>query len=37
LEDNEDTATEMPDDSPHLKWWEEAEHKAEEEEEEMLE
>jgi hypothetical protein len=36
LEDNEDAAMKMPEDSPHLKWWEESERKAEEEEDEML-
>jgi hypothetical protein len=29
--------TETPEDSPRLEWWEEAERKAEEEEDEMLE
>jgi hypothetical protein len=29
LEDKEDAAMETPEDSPHLEWWEEAEHKAE--------
>jgi hypothetical protein len=37
LEDDEGTATEMLEDSLHLEWWEEVEHKAEEEEDEMLE
>jgi hypothetical protein len=36
LEDDKDTMTETPDDSPRLEWWEETEHKAEEEDE-MLE
>jgi hypothetical protein len=36
LEDDEDTATETPEDSPCLECWEEAEHKTEEEEDEML-
>jgi hypothetical protein len=37
LEDDKDAATETLEDSPRLKWWEEAERKAEEEEYEMLE
>jgi hypothetical protein len=37
LEDDEDALTEMPKDSPCLEWCEEAEHKAEGEEDEMLE
>jgi hypothetical protein len=37
LEDNEDTAKETPKDSPCLEWWEEAERKAGDEEDEMLE
>jgi hypothetical protein len=36
LEDDEDTATNKLEDSLHLEWWEEAEHKAEEKEDEML-
>jgi hypothetical protein len=37
LKDDEDAATEMPKDSPHLEWWEEAKRKAKEEDDEMLE
>jgi hypothetical protein len=37
LKDNEDAATVTPEDSPRLEWWEEAERKAEEEEDEMTE
>jgi hypothetical protein len=37
LEDDKDTTMEMLEDSPRLEWWEEAECKAEEEGEEMLE
>jgi hypothetical protein len=37
LEDDEDAATKTLEDSPCLEWWEEAEGKAEEEEDEMLE
>jgi hypothetical protein len=35
--DDEDAAMETPEDSLCLEWWEEAERKAEEEEDEMLE
>jgi hypothetical protein len=37
LEDDKDAAMETPEDSPCLEWWEEAERKAKEEEDEMLE
>jgi hypothetical protein len=37
LEDDEDAATETPEDSPRLEWWEEADRKAEEEGDKMLE
>jgi hypothetical protein len=36
LEDDEDAAMKMLEDSPHLEWWEEAEHKAEEEDGKMF-
>jgi hypothetical protein len=35
LKDNKDMAIETPEDSPRLEWWEEAERKTEEEEDEM--
>jgi hypothetical protein len=37
LEDDEDAEMETPEDSPRLEWWEEAERKAEKEENEMIE
>jgi hypothetical protein len=37
LEDNKDTATETPEDSLRLEWWEEEKRKTEEKEDEMLE
>jgi hypothetical protein len=37
LEDDEDAVMDIPKDSPRLEWWEVAERKTEEEEDEMIE